>query len=68
MSWWKDLARSWKFISRKLGTVYLSWDTVEDTVLSAVKDLPRMAGACFIFQDQTSLLCEFGSSPTLEFL
>lgn len=39
-----------------------------DVGLSAARDLPRMAGGCFIFQDQTSLLCEFGSSPTLEFL
>lgn len=56
--------KSWRFISGKLGMVYLQ----EDAVLSAVKDLPRMAGGCFIFQDQTSLLCDFGSSPTPEFL
>lgn len=64
MSWWKDLAKSWRFISRKLGMLYLR----EDAVLSAARDLPRMAGGCFIFQDQTSLLSEFGSSLTLEFL
>lgn len=52
-----DGCGSGRCISGVMGTMHLG----KDAVPSVARDLPRTVGGCFMFKDQTFLVCEFGS-------